>query len=246
MSAQIALQLYSIRDVVASTSYEAAVRQVAEMGYPAVETAGFPGTTVEAAAKLFTELGLTVVAAHTGLPVGEHKNEILDSIFALGKPTLVCTQIGPNDVKTVDDICALCERLNEGYEVAAANGISYSIHNHWWEFGEVSGRLVHDYMLEQLNPGITFEIDTYWVKVGGIDPAVIVKNLGARVPLLHIKDGPGNKEQAMTAVGDGVMDVKKILEASGSNAKALIVELDHCDTDIMVAVKKSYDYLAGL
>jgi sugar phosphate isomerase/epimerase len=246
MTDRTALQLYSIRDVVAATSYESSVRNIAEMGYRAVETAGFPGTTAETAAKLFADLGITVVAAHVGLPLGDHKNEVLDSLAALGKPRMVCTQIGPNDVTDLDTIKALCERLNEGYEVATAHGISYGIHNHWWEFGHINGRLIHQIMLDLLNPGIFFEVDTYWVKVAGQDPAVIVKDLGARAPLLHIKDGPGTKEAAMTAVGDGIMDFPTLLKAAGDHAKWLIVELDQCDNDIMAAVKKSYNYLATL
>jgi sugar phosphate isomerase/epimerase len=101
-------------------------------------------------------------------------------------------------------------------------------------------------MLDLLDPGIFFEVDTYWVKVGGSDPVAVVKNLGARAPMLHIKDGPGTKEAAHTAVGEGIMDIPALLKASGSNAKALVVELDRCDTDIMVAVKKSLDYLTSL
>jgi sugar phosphate isomerase/epimerase len=246
MSKNIALQLYSIRDVVATTSYEEAVRQVAKMGYKAVETAGFPGTTAKAATKLFSDLGLSVVAAHTELPLGDKKNEVLDTIATLGNPRLVCTRIGPKDVVSLDSIKALCDRLNEGYEVAKNNGISFGIHNHWWEFGKIGGRFAHDYMVELLNPGIFYEIDTYWVKVGGADPIEIIKKLGPKVQLLHIKDGPGNREDAMTAVGDGIMNIPAVIQAAGSNAKSLIVELDRCDTDIMVAVKRSYDYLAGL
>ena len=56
------------------------VRQVAEMGYVGVEPAGFPGTTPEAAGKLFAELGLAVPSAHVALPVGESKNEVLDTM----------------------------------------------------------------------------------------------------------------------------------------------------------------------
>lgn len=246
MSARIALQLYSIRDVIATSDYASSVQQIAEMGYKAVETAGFPGTSPESAAKLFSDLGLTVVAAHTGLPLGDRKNEILDSIQALGYPRLVCTQIGPKDVVDLDTVKSLCDRLNEGYEVAKSSGISFGIHNHWWEFGKIDGKLVHHIMLELLNPAIFFEIDTYWAKVGGSDPVAIVKSLGNRVPLLHIKDGPGNREAAMTAVGDGIMDIPGVLNAAGSNAEAWIVELDRCDSDIMEAVKKSYDYLASL
>ncbi len=206
----------------------------------------FLGPLRSSAAKLFTDLGLAVVAAHVGLPLGDRKNEILDSVKALGNPRLVCTQIGPKDVVDLDSVKSLCDHLNEGYEVANTNGISFGIHNHWWEFGKIDGKLVHHIMLELLNPAIFFEIDTYWAKVGGSDPIMIVNSLGSRVPLLHIKDGPGNKEAAMTAVGDGIMDIPGVLNAAGSNAEAWIVELDRCDSDIMEAVKKSYDYLASL
>lgn len=246
MSDRIALQLYSIRDVAAQIGYEAAVRKVADMGYKAVETAGFPGTTAEAAKKLFNELGMTVVAAHVGLPLGERKDEILDQVEALGKPPVLCTQIRPDDVKSMDTIKDLCERLNQGYQAAKERGMQFGIHNHWWEFGDLDGKLIHHIMLEQLDPGIFFEVDTYWVKVAGKDPVKIVSDLGARAPLLHIKDGPATREASMTAVGDGVMDVPSILKASGNNAKHWVVELDRCDTDILEAVRKSHQYLTGV
>jgi sugar phosphate isomerase/epimerase len=86
------------------------------------------------------------------------------------------------------------------------------------------------------------EVDTYWAKVGGVDPARIVADLGTRARLLHIKDGPAdNAESPMTAVGDGVMDVAAI--AKVSRAKWHIVELDRCATDMFTAIEKSHAYL---
>jgi sugar phosphate isomerase/epimerase len=245
MTNQIALQLYTVREL-AEQDYEGVVRKVAAMGYQGVETAGFPGTNATAAAKLFKELGLKVAAAHVGLPLGERKNEIIEQMEALGKPIMVCTQIGPNDVQTMDAVKDLTTRLNEAYEVANANGLRFAIHNHWWEFGQVDGRLVHDVMLEQLNTNILFEVDTYWVQVAGVDPAEIVRKLGARAPLLHIKDGSTLKEDPMVAVGEGVMNFPAIINASGSNAEWLVVELDRCATDILPVVQKSYNYVANL
>lgn len=243
MAKKISLQLYSIRDV--NLDYEAKIREVARMGYPAVETAGFPGSSPEKAARLFKELGLVVSGAHVSTPVGEKKQEILETVEALGNPPLINTQIGREDVQSMDSIKAMCDRVNAGYEVAKANGLTYAIHNHWWEFGVVDGRLVHDIMEDLLDPGVLFEVDTYWVKVGGGDPVKLLKKLGKRVPFLHIKDGPGTLEAAMTAVGDGVMDIPTIINAGLPDAWH-VVELDRCDSDVMVAVKKSYDYLAGL
>jgi sugar phosphate isomerase/epimerase len=243
MAKKIALQLYSIREV--PLDYENKVRQVAAMGFPGVETAGFPGYSAEKAARLFEELGLQVAGAHVGLPLGEKKQEILDALAALGKPTLVCTQIGREDVKSMDTVKALCDGLNKGYAVARENGLTFAIHNHWWEFGQLDGRLIHDLMVELLDPGILFEIDTYWAQVGGCNPADVVRQLGKRVPMLHIKDGPGVKDEPHTAVGEGVMNVPAILRAAQPDAWQ-IVELDRCATDPMMASKKSYDYLASL
>ncbi|NLG96526.1 MAG: sugar phosphate isomerase/epimerase [Chloroflexi bacterium] len=245
MLERIALQLYTVRDVASegANGYEKAVRQIAEMGYRAVETAGFPGTTPEAANRLFTGLGLTVAAVHAGDPLGENKTQVLEMMEALGKPALINTRIGPHDVESMDSIRRLCDRLNEGFEVAKANGFRFGVHNHWWEFERTSGIVPNEVMRELLNPEIFFEIDTYWVKVGGSDPAAVVRELGIRAPFLHIKDGPCNSEQPQTAVGDGVMDIPAVIKAGGDNTEWLIVEMDSVATDVMEAVKKSYDYL---
>jgi sugar phosphate isomerase/epimerase len=243
MTKRIALQLYSVRQY-AEKDYEGTIRKVAAMGYPSVQTAGFPGTTPEKAAQLFKELGLNVNSAHEGLPVGPNKQRILENMEALGNPALICAEIGPKDVETMDTIKALCDRLNEGCQNASERGLVYGIHNHWWEFGHVDGRLVHDVMIELLDPRVLLEIDTYWTQVGGSDPAAIIKKLGKRAPFLHIKDGPVVKGQPQTAVGDGKMDFGPIFAAALPDAWQ-IVELDDCATDMMQAVKRSYDYLAN-
>jgi len=244
MAKRIALQLYSVR-AEAEKDYEGTIRKVAAMGYPSVQTAGFPGTSPERAARLFKELGLTVNSAHESLPTGPQKQQVLDTMEALGKPALICTDIGPKNVETMDAIKTLCDRLNEGYQVASEHGLVFGIHNHWWEFGKLDGRLVHDAMVEILHPGVLFEIDTYWAQVGGADPVAVIKKLGKRAPFLHIKDGPLEKRQPQVAVGDGKMDFGPIFAAALPDAWQ-IVELDECATDMMQAVKRSYDYLARL
>jgi hypothetical protein len=88
MSAPIALQLYTVRDALAH-DFVSVVKKVANIGYAGVETAAFPGTTPREARKLFDDLGLTVSSAHSSLPVGERKNEVLDLMAELGCKRLV-------------------------------------------------------------------------------------------------------------------------------------------------------------
>ena len=245
MSDKIALQLYTVRDL-ANQDYEATIRKVAAMGYRAVETAGFPGTTPQKAAQLFKELGMTVVAAHSAMPLGDNKNQVLETMEALGKPRLVLPYTRPDDLKTIESVRRLCETINEGAAVARESGLEFGFHNHWAEFGLAEGRYVYQLFQEYFDPSIFFELDTYWIQVAGVDPVAVIRELGTRAPLLHIKDGPANREEPMTAVGDGKMDVPAIVKAGGDNAKWWIVEMDRCGTDVMEAVEKSYRYLKGL
>ncbi|MGB0386223.1 MAG: sugar phosphate isomerase/epimerase family protein [Ardenticatenaceae bacterium] len=244
MPLPIAIQLYTIRDTLAK-DFAAGVRKIAEMGYVGVETAGFPGTTAKEASKLFGELGLTVTSAHAPLPLGEQKNEVLDAIGELGCKRLVCPWVSPDHYQTLDLLKGTCERFNEANAVAVAHGLEFGLHNHWWEFEQVEGQYAHDILLAELDPAIFFQIDTYWVKVAGLDPAQIVTQFADRAPLLHIKDGPATKKDPMTAVGAGILEWAEIMSAAEGHAEWLIVELDRCATDMMSAVEESYTYLTG-
>ncbi|NOZ20530.1 MAG: sugar phosphate isomerase/epimerase [Planctomycetes bacterium] len=243
MPAPIALQLYTVREAMAQDA-EGVIRKVADLGYKGVETAGFSGTSPEAAAKLFKELGLEVCSAHSPMPVGEKKQEVLDTMATLGCKRLI-SGFGRDQYATIDGTKEACDKLNEGAAAAKENGIAFGIHNHWWEFQEVEGKLVYKVMLENLSSDIFFEIDTYWVQTGGCDPVEVVKEMGPRAPLLHIKDGPCDQKADMTAIGEGKVDFPAIVQAAGANTKWMIVELDRCATDMMEAVVKSYAYLTG-
>ncbi len=244
MTPKIALQLYSVREALAR-DYPAVLRQVAAMGYTAVETAGFPGTASVAAARLLDELDLTVCSAHTPLPLGDQAQEVFDTLALLNCHRAVCAWVPEERFATVDAIHRVCDELNAASIACQARGITLHYHNHWWELAPVDGRPVLYHMLDYLDPRVLLEIDTYWARTAGIDPAALLRELGPRVPLLHIKDGPATIDAAMVAVGDGVMDLPAILHAA-TDAQWLIVELDRCDGDMLAAVAQSYRHLAGL
>ena len=241
MAAPIAIQLYTVRDLLAK-NFKTVVTQIAEMGYVGVETAGFPGISVLEASDLFADLGLQVCSAHTQLPYGKQKNQVIELADAL-EISRVVSSTSRDDFNSIDSIKALCARWNEAAEVADEFDLELGLHNHWWEFSQLEGRMAFDVLIENLDERIFFQIDTYWVNTGGGDASQIVEKLGERAPLLHIKDGPCTQDSDMVAVGDGEMDFSQIVEASHGTSDWLIVELDRCETDIMEAVEKSYNYL---
>lgn len=244
MAAPIGIQLYTVREA-ANEDFTATVTKIAEMGYVGVEPAGFPGTTPQKAADLFRDLGLQVCGAHSPLPIGENKNQVLDAMAALDTNRLICPALMRDKFDTIDGVKEVCAALNEAVEVCHENDLQLLYHNHWWEYLTVEGQAANEIMLATLDPSIAFEVDTYWIQVAGADALNIVESLGSRAPLLHIKDGPATQDGDMTAVGSGIMDIPAVIEAGKPHAEWLIVELDRCATDMMEAVEQSYTYLVG-
>jgi sugar phosphate isomerase/epimerase len=244
MTAPIALQLYTLRDSLAQ-DFTAVVKKVAALGYVGVETAGAYGGSPQTAARLFNDLGLQVCSAHGPLPLGDKKQEVIDMLGALNCTRLVLAWQPPEMFQSEAGIKQVCESLNEAALVARAHGFTVGYHNHWFEYELLNQRVAADLMLEHLAPEVFLEVDVYWVQTGGQDPAAVVKRLGRRAPLLHIKDGPCVRGQPMTAVGEGQVDIAGVIQAGAGTTDWLIVELDACATDMFEAVQKSYQYLIG-
>jgi len=229
----------------AARDYTGTLRRVAAMGYAGVEFHGFPGSpgaTAEQAARLCRDLGLFVTSAHTAMPIGDAAPQIIETMRILGV-TCVVSGKGPDDFASLDQIKRTCDLFNRANANVRAAGLSFAVHNHWWEYITVEGRYVYEVMLEHLEPTVLLQPDTYWIKTAGVDPAAVVRRLGARAPLLHIKDGPCVKGEPMTAVGDGTVDVPAIVAAGGAHTQWLIVEIDRCATDMLEAAAKSARYL---
>src|SRR5690349_19538877 len=242
MTPPISLQLYTLRDLL-EQDFEGTIRKVAGMGFIGVETASMFGDSPASAARLFRELGLTVSGAHSPLPLGDQKQEVIDTLGALQCEHLIVPWQPPEKYKSLDGIKSICDTLNEGAAVAKANGLQLGYHNHWFEYQPVEDRIPVDVMLEHLDPDVFFEVDVYWVQTAGQDPAGVVRRLGSRAPLLHVKDGPCQLEEPMTALGEGVVDIPGVVAAGAGLTEWLIVELDRCATDMLEAVRKSYQYL---
>jgi sugar phosphate isomerase/epimerase len=247
MTAPIAIQLYTVRDLL-KHDFEGVIRRIADIGYAAVEQAGFPeGVPATDAAALFAECGLAVAAAHLPLPLGDKQESSLEMAAQLGVRYMVSGHLPPEEYRDLASIRRTCDRLNQACAVATAHGLSFAVHNHWWEFQAVDGIYPYQVWLDELDPAVVFELDTYWMQSTGADPVEMVKLFGRRAPLLHIKDGPAGPDTRadMLAVGDGNVNFPPIIAAAEGNAEWLIVELDRCATDMMAAVERSYHYLVG-
>ena len=240
----IALQLYTVRELLGE-DFEGTVRAVAGMGYIGVEPyAGMPCALADAAA-LFRELDLQTFNSHVPFPDDDNKDAILEIAEAFDLESIAIAMLPPEDFETIDSIKRTCERLNRAGEFAGANNLGLHYHNHWWEYKQINGSATLDVMLDELADSVSLQIDTYWVQVGGADAVEVVKQVGARAPLIHLKDGWLEPQGDMAAVGHGVMNVPGIVNATAETANWYIVEQDRSNNDRLQAVQDSYTYLTS-
>ena len=214
------------------------------MGYQCVEPAGFPNFTLEKAVAVFKELGLKAPSCHCGFPVGDNANKILDEAEALGVKYIVSGK-GPDQFKTKDTIKAVADEVNAAAANAAKRGLKVGVHNHWWEAELVDGVPAYQILDGMISKDVVYEIDAYWIKVGGLDPVKVIAGLGKRAPMIHIKDGPCVKGEPMQALGTGKLDIPAIVKAA-KDAELLIVELDSVAPNVVMleAIAQSYTYLS--
>ena len=240
----ISVQLYSLRKECAE-DFDGVLSRLAAIGYKGVEPFDLFGKSPQEFRAQVEDLGMVVSSSHTPWANRAALDDVTETVTALGL-NRAAGGFGPDDFASMDAVGRTAEAINAIVEGLAPHGIDLFLHNHWWEFQEVGGKLGAHHVAERC-PKVLFEVDTYWAaNFGAVDAAAEVANLKARAPLLHIKDGPLERDRAHVAVGDGKMDIPAVIAAADANVlEWIIVELDACDTDMMTAVEKSYRYLTG-
>lgn len=225
---QIGLQLWTVRDAL-KENVAATLKTVAEAGYFQVEPFNSPLTAeIVAASK---DLGLKLNSFHfDASTIIEPKDEALTDfqrVVALAKADgfteLVIPFLAPNH-RSVEGYKSVAAKINAAAKVAKDGGLRLSYHNHAFEFAPLDGGTTgYDIFISEFGPDSFFEIDTFWVAVGGHDPGAMIEKLSGRVSQLHLKDlKPGVDvplydsipDDAFQELGDGTLDWVKILAAA--------------------------------
>lgn len=226
----IGLQLYTVRDALAK-DYEGTLRQVAQMGYRYAEMAGLGGRTPEQVRDLCREINLQPMGAHAGLD--ELKNQaasLIQQAKVLGYKYVTCSYLAEN-FRTPEGYREAAQQLTAAGKVLADAGLQLCYHNHAFEFEKLAdGSNGYGILTQNADKKLVqFELDVMWARWGGEDPVRWMKKLKNRVPLLHIKDTPGQAAggKKFTEVGTGIVDINAVVKAAGAvGSKFLIVEQD--------------------
>lgn len=245
-TAGLGVMAYTVLDL-ARADLEGTLARLAGLGYAGIETYGlvehFGPRRVRSA---IDAAGLALTSAHTPFPAGPRAEELLDTNEELGAEILVWS-MERDEFDSRDALLRGVERVNEAAERAAARGMRVAYHNHFAEFSQVhAGRRAYDVLLDALDRRVVVELDAYWARMGGADPAALVAALGDRVRLVHVKDGPvvSYEDDVMVPVGEGGYDWGPVL-AAPSGLRWHIVELERLHVDPFEALRSSHDHLVG-
>jgi sugar phosphate isomerase/epimerase len=247
MSEGIALQLYTVRDR-SSRDMLGTLRQVAAMGYRAVEFAGYGGLPAAEVAAELSALGLTAPAAHVGLADLESKpTAVFADMRALGCEFVVVPWVAEERRADLDAVRALAATLNTLGAACRDEGLRLAYHNHAFEFAPLGGGLMWDVLAAETDPAlVALELDIYWAAHAGANPERLIEAHPGRLPLLHIKDMAAGPQGADVPVGDGVLPWPALLRAGiAAGARWFIVEQDH-PGDSLVDVERSLRALQPL
>jgi sugar phosphate isomerase/epimerase len=245
---QIGLQLWTVRHE-AARNFEDSLRQVAAVGYRAVEFAGYSGWSATELKGLLEELRLQPVSSHVPWErLTAHLEDELAYAEALGLQYLVCPALPEAVRQDLGQAIATLERIGAA---CRERNITFGYHNHAFELNYrlADGRTLLDALLEGSDPAcLTAEFDVYWLRYGGADPVAYVRRYAGRVPLLHIKDMEERDGMRRdTEVGAGILPLSAIVEAAAQAQTAwLFVEQEDFEDSPWPRIAKSLHSLKAV
>lgn len=225
----IGLQLFTLREEI-KTNVVNTMKAVAAAGYSQVELYNYPNSNdMFAAAK---DNGLAVNSCHfdTSTVIGETDEtfprfqEILEKANKDKVSHLIIPYVRDEFRKDLDAYKALAETFNKAAALAKSANVQLAYHNHSFEFKPLeNGKSGFDIFTESFSDDMMFELDVFWVKIAGVEPAELIEELAGRVSQLHLKDLKdginipnfgGASDDAFQEIGNGIIPMEPIMAAA--------------------------------
>jgi sugar phosphate isomerase/epimerase len=223
----IAIQLYTVRTI-ASNDMLGTLRKLSEVGYKAVEFAGYGNSTPAEIRPVLDEVGIRAISAH--VPVTDFENRldgVIEDLTTLGCEHAVVPWLPP-ERRTMAVFQELVPKFNTWAARCKEAGLRFGYHNHDFEFNKLNGQTIWDFLVSGTDPSlVNFQVDVGWVQYTGTDPVETINNLKGRVPLLHVKELSGDENLPDPPFGEGVINWPPVFAAArAAGTEWYIVEQD--------------------
>jgi sugar phosphate isomerase/epimerase len=214
-SIPISVQLYSVRGDCAK-DFDAALAQMAKMGFAGVEFAGYhkyDGKAKELRQKL-DELNLKAAATHigTGSFRGDALKRTIEFHQIIGCKFLIVP--GDRDFTDPEKSKALAETFNKTAETLKPLGMYCGYHNHTGEFKKDGDKTYYDLFAERTSKDVVLQQDCGWTAAAGFNPVDIIKRYPGRTKVTHFKPTVvGGDKSKKPILGQDSVDWAAVLAA---------------------------------
>lgn len=209
---------------------EAGLIKLKEMGIKYLEGATGNRRMPRAAYKaLLDKHGFDVVAGGVNfnhLTNSDSIKNIIENLKFFDAEYAVCYWI-PHDGDnfTFEDMKKGVEVFNKAGKQFAEAGISLLYHAHGYEFRPYPGPgTMYDYLMENTDPRyVNIEMDVFWMRNPGQNPAALMRKYPGRFPITHLKDrmkgsvdnlnGRQDKERNVV-LGTGDVNIAEVMKAA--------------------------------
>ena len=191
-----------------------------------VEFSNLFGRTPQAFARELRRARLRAVAAHFPLSdFADQPQRIIAVARAAGVRDVGVSWIARERRLFIDavDVDRAAAALNAACPVLQRAGLRLHYHIHGYEFAPGAGGTLLDDLLAKVPSGcLEVELDVFWAAYGGADPVALLRRLGGRVTMLHLKDiSPGagaprpfNPDADNPPLGTGRIDMPEVLRVA--------------------------------
>ena len=230
---KIGAQLFTVRKFTqTSKDFAETMKKISEIGY---ETVQISGISAEISAQEVVEVckanNLEIVITHT--PPDRIKNDtaaVIKDHEIMGAKYIGLGAVPGSYGHTKEGFSNFIKEFAPAAKMIKDAGKQFMYHNHEFEFMKFGNQTGFDYLIDNF-PDAGFTLDTYWVQVGGADPAQLIAKLAGRVDVIHLKDLAivNSHERRMAEVMEGNLNWDAIFAASmAAGVKYAMVEQDDC------------------
>jgi len=184
----VALQLYSVRGD-CKQNFDAALEQVAAMGFEGVEFAGYYGYATNAAGLAAKLKSLNLKAAGTHVRMDALRGDALKATIEFHQAIGCRFLVVPGDAAFTDPEKSkgLADEMNAVAAALAPLRMATGYHNHVNEFKTDGGKTYWDLFAERTTKDVILQQDCGWTMAAGQDPAAYIRKYPGRTRTTHFK-----------------------------------------------------------
>lgn len=221
----IGLQLYTFRAQMPK-DVPGMLKKISDMGIRYLEGGGTYNLSKEEYKKLLEKNNLRIVSYGAGFEeLQKNPEDVAEKANFFGAEYVMCSWVPhQGEVFTLEDTKKAVEVFNRAGKVMKERGLKFMYHAHGYEFQPYEGGTYFDYMLSHMDPAYAnFQMDVFWFRNSGQNPAEWLRRYPERFLTLHLKDRQHGTPDNVTAkadvesnvvLGAGDVDIAAVMKAA--------------------------------